>query len=160
MSKGDLNESNIKNWVFLSISPVIVLAASVWFSEDKIAIKLAYIFQIYISLLSCFISGFLWSQSNIFKFKLIKILSFLPLFMAVCAGLISLYINPVFGLLIILIITLSFLFFKLPNPILILFPIWLRQLLIKSNVMICICLVTMIAFWLNPYSNPLNIYLN
>ena len=80
--------------------------------------------------------------------------------MAVCAGLISLYINPVFGLLIILIITLSFLFFKLPNPILILFPIWLRQLLIKSNVMICICLVTMIAFWLNPYSNPLNIYLN
>ena len=67
MNTGDLIERNIKGKLLLFLSPLVLLTSMVWFTSDFIAQKLAYLFQIYLSLTLCFISGFLWSQSGLFK---------------------------------------------------------------------------------------------
>ena len=127
-----------------------------------LAIKLAHTFQLYLSLLLFFASSYLWTQSKItasifpqnFAFRLALIL----LLIAVGGGLLTFYLNPAYGLGLFLAGLLSLLFFGFPDKTKIQSPFWFKELVRKSNIMLCICLIVMLAYWLNPYTEPLNYY--
>ena len=38
------------------------------------------------------------------------------------------------------------------------FPAWYSGLINRIIVMLCICIMVMLAYWLNPYSEPLKMY--
>lgn len=155
MNTGDLIERNIKGKLLLFLSPLVLLTSMVWFTSDFTAQKLAYLFQIYLSLTLCFISGFLWSQSGLFKVANLRYLGSIILFVTLSSGFLSILLIPVYGLIMILILLLGIRFLQLPDRIKTIFPVWFLQLVNKINVMICICILLMLTYWLNPYSNPL-----
>ena len=155
MNTGDLIERNIKGKLLLFLSPLVLLTSMVWFTSDFIAQKLAYLFQIYLSLTLCFISGFLWSQSGLFKVANLRYLGSIILLVTLSSGFLSILLIPVYGLIMILILLLGIRFLQLPDRIKTIFPVWFLQLVNKINVMICICILLMLTYWLNPYSNPL-----
>ncbi len=158
MNTGDLIERNIKGKLLLFLSPLVLLTSMVWFTSDFTAQKLAYLFQIYLSLTLCFISGFLWSQSGLFKVANLRYLGSIILFVTLSSGFLSILLIPVYGLIMILILLLGIRFLQLPDRIKTIFPVWFLQLVNKINVMICICILLMLAYWLNPYSNPLSYF--
>ena len=154
-----LRETSIKTKVYLGLCPLILLGASVWFTADDIALKLGMLFQVYISILLYFLSGFFWSQLRFKNANKITSLSFYPFFLASGGGLLTFGFNPVYGLTFILLGFLVVGLVKIPDRLINLYPVWFKKLLYKSNVMICICLVVMLAFWLNPYSEPLKSFI-
>lgn len=158
MNTGDLIERNIKGKLLLFLSPLVLLTSMVWFTSDFTAQKLAYLFQIYLSLTLCFISGFLWSQSGLFKAANLRYLGSIILLVTLSSGFLSILLIPVYGLIMILILLLGIRFLQLPDRIKTIFPLWLLQLVNKINVMICICILLMLTYWLNPYSNPLSYF--
>tara|TARA_B100000586_G_C20077409_1_gene413726 strand:+ start:698 stop:1174 length:477 start_codon:yes stop_codon:yes gene_type:complete len=158
MNTGDLIERNIKGKLLLFLSPLVLLTSMVWFTSDFTAQKLAYLFQIYLSLTLCFISGFLWSQSGLFKVANLRYLGSIILLVTLSSGFLSILLIPVYGLIMILILLLGIRFLQLPDRIKTIFPLWFLQLVNKINVMICICILLMLAYWLNPYSNPLSYF--
>ncbi|SVA64257.1 uncharacterized protein METZ01_LOCUS117111 [marine metagenome] len=158
MNTGDLIERNIKGKLLLFLSPLVLLTSMVWFTSDFTAQKLAYLFQIYLSLTLCFISGFLWSQSGLFKAANLRYLGSIILLVTLSSGFLSILLIPVYGLIMILILLLGIRFLQLPDRIKTIFPLWFLQLVNKINVMICICILLMLAYWLNPYSNPLSYF--
>ncbi len=158
MNTGDLIERNIKGKLLLFLSPLVLLTSMVWFTSDFTAQKLAYLFQIYLSLTLCFISGFLWSQSGLFKAANLRYLGSIILLVTLSSGFLSILLIPVYGLIMVLILLLGIRFLQLPDRIKTIFPVWFLQLVNKINVMICICILLMLAYWLNPYSNPLSYF--
>ena len=158
MNTGDLIERNIKGKLLLFLSPLVLLTSMVWFTSDFTAQKLAYLFQIYLSLTLCFISGFLWSQSGLFKAANLRYLGSIILLVTLSSGFLSILLIPVYGLIMILILLLGIRLLQLPDRIKTIFPLWFLQLVNKINVMICICILLMLAYWLNPYSNPLSYF--
>ena len=158
MNTGDLIERNIKGKLLLFLSPLVLLTSMVWFTSDFTAQKLAYLFQIYLSLTLCFISGFLWSQSGLFKAANLRYLGSIILLVTLSSGFLSILLIPVYGLIMVLILLLGIRFLQLPDRIKTIFPLWFLQLVNKINVMICICILLMLTYWLNPYSNPLSYF--
>ena len=158
MNTGDLIERNIKGKLLLFLSPLVLLTSMVWFTSDFTAQKIAYLFQIYLSLTLCFISGFLWSQSGLFKVANLRYLGSIILLVTLSSGFLSILLIPVYGLIMILILLLGIRFLQLPDRIKTIFPLWFLQLVNKINVMICICILLMLTYWLNPYSNPLSYF--
>ena len=162
MNSSNLRERYFKGRIYIILTPAIILASSVWFTPNMLAIKLAHTFQIYLSLLLLFASSYLWTQSKItasifpqsFAFKLALIL----LLISVGGALLTLYLNPAYGLGLFLTGLLSLLFFEFPDKTKIQSPFWFKKLVRKSNIMLCICLIVMLAYWLNPYTEPLNYY--
>ena len=41
-----------------------------------------------------------------------------------------------------------------------LFPLWLMEFAYRLGVMVFICLMNVLAFWFNPYSQPIKYFLN
>ena len=163
MNSNNLRDRYFKGRVYIILSPVILLASCVWFTPNMIAVKLAHAFQLYLSLLLFFASSYLWTQSKItvsifpqnFAFRLTLLL----LLITVGGGLLTFYLNPAYGLGLFLTGLLSLLFFGLPDKTKIQSPFWFKELVGKSNIMLCICLIVMLAYWLNPYTEPLDYYL-
>ena len=48
--------------VFISITPFILLTASLWFSSDETAFILAHVSQVYFSILLFFLAGIIWGM--------------------------------------------------------------------------------------------------
>ena len=163
MNTSNLRERYFKGKVYTSLSPVIFLTALVWFTPDLLAIKVAHSFQVYLSLLLFFSSSYLWSQSRIKTSILSRNqalgLATIFLFSAPLGGVLTFFLNPVYGLSLILTIMLGLFFFRVPNQTETKFPYWFKELILKSNIMLCICLIVMLAYWLNPYTVPLNYFL-
>ena len=163
MNSLSLRERYFKGRVYIILSPVILLASCVWFTPNVVAVKLAHAFQLYLSLLLFFASSYLWTQSKItvsifpqnFAFRLALIF----LLIAVGGGFLTFYLNPAYGLGLFLVGLLNLLFFGLPDNTKIQSPFWFKELIRKNNIMLCICLIVMLAYWLNPYTEPLNYYL-
>ena len=86
-------------------------------------------------------------------------LTLLLLLITVGGGLLTFYLNPAYGLSLFLVGLLNLLFFGLPDNTKIQSPFWFKELVRKINIMLCICLIVMLAYWLNPYTEPLNYYL-
>ena len=162
MNSNNLRERYFKGRVYIILSPLILLASCVWFTPNMLAVKLAHAFQLYISLVLLFASSYLWTQSKItvsifpqsFAFKLALIL----LLISDGGGLLTLYLNPAYGLGLFLAGLLSLLFFELPDKKKIQSPFWFKKLVRESNIILCICLIVMLAYWLNPYTEPLTYY--
>ena len=163
MNSNNLRERYFKGRVYIILSPVILLASCVWFTPNVVAVKLAHAFQLYLSLLLFFASSYLWTQSkitaSIFPLNFAFRLALIFLLIAVGGGLLTFYLNPAYGLSLFLVGLLNLLFFGLPDNTKIQSPFWFKELVRKSNIMLCICLIVMLAYWLNPYTEPLNYYL-
>ena len=163
MNSNNLRERYFKGRVYIILSPVILLASCVWFTPNVVAVKLAHAFQLYLSLLLFFASSYLWTQSkitaSIFPLNFAFRLALIFLLIAVGGGLLTFYLNPAYGLGLFLTGLLSLLFFGLPDKTKIKSPFWFKELVRKSNIMLCICLIVMLAYWLNPYTEPLDYYL-
>ena len=163
MNSNNFRERYFKGRVYITLAPAIFLASCVWFTPNVVATKLAHAFQLYLSLLLFFASTYLWAQSKItvsifpenFAFRM----SLVFLITTVGGGLLTLYVNPVYGLSLILTTLLSLFLFGLPDQTKVQSPFWFKELIRKSNIMLCICLIVMLAYWLNPYTEPLNHYL-
>ena len=163
MNSNNLRERYFKGRVYIILSPVILLASCVWFTPNVVAVKLAHAFQLYLSLLLFFASSYLWTQSkitaSIFPLNFAFRLALIFLLIAVGGGLLTFYLNPAYGLSLFLVCLLNLLFFGLPDNTKIQSPFWFKELVRKINIMLCICLIVMLAYWLNPYTEPLNYYL-
>ena len=161
MNSNDLRERYFKGRAYIALAPAILFASAVWFTPNVLAVKLGHAFQIYISLLLVFLASYVWSQSqitsSIFHNNTARRLSLVLLFIIIVGCFLTLYLNPAYGLGFILTGLLVLFFGRSINlkqeP-----PPWFKQLIRKSNIMLCICLIVMIAYWFNPYSQPLNYY--
>jgi len=83
-------------------------------------------------------------------------LALILLILVIGGGVLTYYLNPVYGLSILLACLLAFNLVKLSNYTKVQIPYWFKELNRKGNIMLCICLIVMLGDWLNPYSEPLS----
>jgi len=119
MNSNNLRERYFTGRVYIALSPVIFLAAIVWFTPDLIAIKLAHCFQVYLSLLLFFSCSYLLSQARIpaslFSKELALSLALILLILTLGGGVLTYYLNPVYGLSFLLICLFVLALFKFSN---------------------------------------------
>ena len=160
MDSNNLRQRYFTGRVYVALSPLILLTALVWFTPDWLAIQLGYVFQIYLTLLLTFSSSYLLTQSRILNPLLAKrfslTLALKLLVLAFGGGSLTYYFNSVYGLSFLLAGLLVLFLFKLSKDSEVQIPSWFKELVRKGNIMICICLIVMIGYWLNPYSDPLS----
>ena len=65
MQDDDILFRSFKGIAFISIAPLIGLAASLWFTSDSTAYFLAHLGQIYFSIILFFLCGNIWSFRDI-----------------------------------------------------------------------------------------------
>ena len=100
MKDEDVLFRSIKGISYISISPLILLTASLWFTPDSLAVVLAHLAQLYFSVLLLFLFGNMWSirgNSNELVSKLAN-LSLLPLLIATVGGTLTFLVNPIWGI--------------------------------------------------------------
>ena len=61
MKDHDVLFRSIQGIAYISVGPLILLTASLWFTEDESAYILAHLAQIYFSVLMFFLCGSIWS---------------------------------------------------------------------------------------------------
>ena len=71
----------IQGIAFISIAPLIGLAASLWFTSDSTAYFLAHLGQIYFSIILFFLCGNIWSVRDVDNSKYKKQLTLVLLFL-------------------------------------------------------------------------------
>jgi len=115
---------------------------------------------VYLSLLLFFSCSYLLSQARIpaslFSKELALSLALILLILVIGGGVLTYYLNPVYGLSFLLVCLLALTLFKLSNYTKVQIPYWFKELIRKGNIMLCICLIVMLGYWLNPYSEPLS----
>ena len=161
MKDEDVLFRSIQGIAFFSIGPLILLTASLWFTSDKIAYFLAHLSQIYFSILLFFLYGNIWSIRSYDGGRLkleLTITSLIPFLLAIVAAFISIFINPSWGILFLLIITYSVRHIKLVNSMIDILDISYKDLINKISIILCICLMLIFTYWVNPYTYPLEIY--
>ena len=163
MNSKNLRERYFTGRAYIALSPAIFLTAIVWYTPDLVAIKLAHFFQVYLSLLLFFSCSYLLSQaritSSLFSKELALSLALMLFILAIGGGLLTYYLNPVYGLSFLLVCLLFLTLFKLSNYTKAQIPYWFKELIRKGNIMLCICLIVMLGYWLNPYSEPLTYFI-
>ena len=86
-------------------------------------------------------------------------LALMLLILAIGGGVLTYYLNPVYGLSFLLVFLFFLTLFKLSNYTKVQIPYWFKELIRKGNIMLCICLIVMLGYWLNPYSEPLTYFI-
>ena len=149
----------LKGRVYLLLLPLITLSASVWFTQTKVGVVLALIFTGYIYFLGFTFSSYLWSLNHNLKNKSLNLFS-IQVFLISLIGL----LYSIFFLSINFLIPISFILFYYLNrknkTFMTLFPLWLKDFAYRLGVMVFICLMNVLAFWFNPYSQPIKYFLN
>ncbi len=146
--------------LYLLFLPIIILCFSVWSTNDMIGFYSAFFFQIYIILYICIFSFFLFQRNLIMGSALVSNLLFLEslIFSSISFPL-SYFLNPYTGLIFlfswVFILRFVLTYFRSTLGIDRLSLVFINRILI----MLCICLMVMLAFWLNPYTEPLIKYL-
>jgi hypothetical protein len=154
----NLNERIAYSWIL----PIVFLTTAVWFTKDSLAIVIAHMFQLVCCLFLFFISGYVFSlmkRKPLLEFK--PFMLFLALTIIIIALLslyISYFINPGWGMGSMLIGVLILSKYPIPIELNHKFPSWYSGLIGRITVMLCICIMVMLAYWLNPYSEPLKLY--
>ena len=159
MDSNNLSETYLKRRLYIALTPFILLSAGVWFTSDNVAIILASTFHIYLYAIFCYLFGYLYSQSIHFDASILRNLSIYIFFLTCLGILLTYFYNPPLGLTTSLIGLWVIIFLKIPEKIKRFFPIWFEEFTYKINVIACICIIIMLTFWLNPYSEPLTNYL-
>ena len=70
----------------------------------------------------------------------------------------SIFINPAWGILLILVSTFTTRHLKIINSMISLFDDSYNNLFDKISIILCICLVLIFTYWVNPYTYPLETY--
>ena len=160
MKDEDVLFRSIQGIAFVSVTPFIVLTSSLWFTSDNIAYFLAHLAQIYFSVLLFFLSGNIWSirsSNEKLKQKLTSI-SLIPFISAIFGALLTLFINPLSGILFLLLTVYLTRHINFINSIISLFDPSYKELINKISIILCICLMLILTYWINPYTYPIAIY--
>ncbi len=161
MQDDDILFRSFKGIAFISIAPLIGLAASLWFTSDSTAYFLAHLGQIYFSIILFFLCGNIWSVRGIDNSKYKKqltLIAFIPPSAAIIGALLSFYINPAWGIVFLLSAVYLARHLTLINSIISIFPNNYQDLINKISIILCICLMLIFTYWINPYTYPLAIY--
>ena len=160
MKDEDVLFRSIKGISYISISPLILLTASLWFTPDNLAVVLAHLAQLYFSVFLLFLFGNMWSiraNSNELVSKLAN-LSLLPLLIAIAGGTLTFLVNPIWGISFLLFAVYTSRHIKYITSIHSALDKNYVDLINKISIILCICLMLILVFWLNPYTNPIEIY--
>ena len=160
MKDEDVLFRSIKGISYISISPLILLTASLWFTPDNLAVVLAHLAQLYFSVFLLFLFGNMWSlraNSNELVSKLAN-LSLLPLLIAIAGGTLTFLVNPIWGISSLLFAIYTSRHIKYNTSIYSALDKNYVDLINKISIILCICLMLILVFWLNPYTNPIEIY--
>ena len=161
MKDHDVLFRSIQGIVYISVGPLILLSSSLWFTDDETAYILAHLAQIYFSILMFFLCGSVWSLrdfNNSHYKSMIIIISLIPLAVAIIGAFFSIFINPAWGILLMLVFTFTTRHLKIVNSMISLFDDSYNNLFDKISIILCICLVLIFTYWVNPYTYPLEIY--
>ena len=85
-------------------------------------------------------------------------ISLIPFAVAVTGAFFSFFINPAWGILLMLVSTFTTRHLKIINSMISLFDDSYNNLFDKISIILCICLVLIFTYWVNPYTYPLEIY--
>ena len=162
MHEEDILLRSIRGIAYLAIAPCIFLSAAVWFTSDSIGIVIANLFQVYFSIFLLFLFGNIWSFKFYFKdgyeSQLIKI-AITPLFLTLISAILTIYINPAWGIGFLIVgvyltrlVIFNHSIFKEFSKIYI-------DLFNRISIILCICLMLIFTYWLNPYTNPIATYI-
>ena len=160
MKDEDVLFRSIKGISYISISPLILLTASLWFTPDNLAVVLAHLAQLYFSVFLLFLFGNMWSfraNRNELVSKLAN-LSLLPLLIAIAGGTLTFLVNPIWGISFLLFAVYTSRHIKYITSIYSALDKNYVDLINKISIILCICLMLILVFWLNPYTNPIEIY--
>jgi len=154
----NLSERIAYIWMF----PIVGLTTAVWFTKDSYAILIAHSFQLVCCLFLFFIAGYIFSLMNksslvSFKSSMLFLISN-SILIAFLSFFLSYYFSPVWGLGLMLFGVLLLNQYPLSAELNHKFPPWYLGLINRITVMLCICIMVMLAYWLNPYSEPLKLY--
>lgn len=160
MKDEDVLFRSIKGISYLSIAPLILLTASLWFTPDNLAMVLAHLAQLYFSVLLFFLFGNIWSikgKKNVLVSKL-TFISVMPVLFATVGGVLTFFINPVWGISFLLCAVYASRHFQYVTSITKTLDKNYVDLINKISIILCICLMLILVYWLNPYTNPIEIY--
>ena len=161
MQDEDVVFRSFKGIAFISIAPLIALSASLWFTSDSVAYFLAHLGQIYFSIILFFLFGNIWSirdfESSKYK-KELTLISFIPPSTAILGALLTVYTNPAWGIAFLLSIVYLARHLTLIKSMVFIFPNNFQDLINKISIILCICLMLILTYWINPYTYPLAIY--
>ena len=160
------DEHQLKNLseriAYIWMSPIVGLTTAVWFTKDSYAILIAHSFQLVCCLFLFFIAGYIFSlmkKSSLVRFKpSMLFLASNSILIALLSFFFSYYLSPVWGLGLMLFGFLLLNQYPLSEELNHKFPPWYLGLINRITVMLCICIMVMLAYWLNPYSEPLKLY--
>ena len=160
MKDEDVLFRSIKGILYISIAPLILLTASLWFTPDNLAMVLAHLAQLYFSVLLFFLFGNIWSikgKKNVLVSKL-TFISVMPVLFAIVGGVLTFFINPVWGISFLLCAVYASRHFQYVTSITKTLDKNYVDLINKISIILCICLMLILVYWLNPYTNPIEIY--
>lgn len=160
MKDEDVLFRSIKGISYLSIAPLILLTASLWFTPDNLAMVLAHLAQLYFSVLLFFLFGNIWSikgKKNVLVSKL-TFISVMPVLFALVGGVLTFFITPVWGISFLLCAVYASRHFQYVTSITKTLDKNYVDLINKISIILCICLMLILVYWLNPYTNPIEIY--
>lgn len=160
MKDEDVLFRSIKGISYISIAPLIILTASLWFTPDNLAMVLAHLAQLYFSVLLFFLFGNIWSikgKKNVLVSKLTYI-SLMPVLFAIVGGVLTFFINPIWGISFLLCAVYASRHFQYVTSITKTLNKNYVDLINKISIILCICLMLILVYWLNPYTNPIEIY--
>ena len=160
MKDEDVLFRSIKGISYISIAPLILLTASLWFTPDNLAMVLAHLAQLYFSVLLFFLFGNIWSikgKKNVLVSKLTYI-SLMPVLFAIVGGVLTFFINPIWGISFLLCAVYASRHFQYVTSITKTLNKNYVDLINKISIILCICLMLILVYWLNPYTNPIELY--
>ena len=161
MQDEDVVFRSFKGIAFISIAPLIALSASLWFTSNNAAYFLAHLGQIYFSIILFFLFGNIWSirdfESSKYK-KELTLISFIPPSTAISGAFLSVYINPAWGTAFLLSVVYLARHLTLIKSMVSIFPNNFQDFINKISIILCICLMLILTYWINPYTYPLAIY--
>jgi len=147
---------------YLAITPCIFLSAAVWFTSDSVGIVIANLFQVYFSILLFFLFGNIWSLKSNFEEQYnsqLKKMALIPILLALLGIALTVFINPAWGVGCLMIGFYLSRFVRFYYSIFEVISKTYIDLLNRISIILCICLMLIFTYWLNPYSNPLEIYI-
>ena len=162
MHEEDILLRSTRGKAYLAIAPCIFLSAAVWFTSDSIGILIANLFQVHFSILLFFVFGKIWSlQSNFgeqYKSQLKK-MALMPILLALLGIALTVFINPAWGVGFLMISFYLSRFIRFYYSIFKVISKTYIDFLNRISIILCICLMLIFTYWLNPYSNPLEAYI-
>ena len=162
----DMEDENVlfrsfRGIAYTAVAPLILLAASLWFTSDKTAYFLAHLGQIYFSIILFFLSANIWSlryfNNSRYQKELVNT-SMMSVALAITGALLTIYINPAWGISFLLLFTYFTRHIKFINIMLSAIADPFQDLINKISIILCICLMLILTYWVNPYTYPLAIY--